>query len=346
MKHDRDMEAARLALTRWLSERRPNMRDLELSPIRTPGGTGVANETLLADARWREDGVDRLGGFAVRLAARDPFWIDADIKTQFLMYQALADEPDIPVPPVIAYEADPAWLGAPFYVMEKIEGVVPPDLPFYSQGGFVFEATPADRRLMWEEAVAALAKVHKADVGRLTFLDRPHLGEGGFRQELNYFRRYLDWAAHGRVFETLELGWEWLNANLPTDSQTGLSWGDARVGNMIFKDFRVQAVLDWDTVSLAGPETDIAWWLHMERDAPQALDGWGQPDELVALWEDLTGWKVRNLHYHRVFTAFRLGAIALKVSERMVRHGILSQEAADERARVMSGEKLTILLGL
>ena len=346
MRHHRDMEAARAALTEWLGAHLPGVSDLNLDPITTPGGTGVANETLLLRGRWREGGQPRDGGFAVRLAAEDPFWVDADIRTQFLMYEALADEPNIPVPGVIGYEADPRFLGGPFYVMERIEGQIPPDLPHFTEGGFVHDASPALRRQLWEEGVRAMANVHKADVRRLGFLHRPHLGEGGLRQELNYFRSYLDWARKGRTYDMLETGWEWLNANLPTDSQQGLSWGDSRIGNMIFRDFRVVAVLDWDTVSLAGPETDLAWWIQMERNAWEKLEGFRHPDDLVDYWESLTGWKVRHLHWHRVFTAFRLGSVSVKLHERMAKHGLIPADEVEERARVASGQQVALLLGL
>jgi aminoglycoside phosphotransferase (APT) family kinase protein len=346
MRHNRDMDAARRVLTEWLTAHLPQASDVRLDAITTPGSSGVANETLLVNGAWRERGQPREGGFAVRLAARDPFWVDADIHVHYQMYAALADDPNIPVPGVVGYEPDVSLLGSPFFVMERIEGIIPPDVPHYTEGGFVFDATRDQRRQVWEEGVKAMAKVHKADTRRLPFLDRPQLGQGGFRQELNYFRRYLDWARRGRTFDILETGWEWLNANLPTDSQPGLSWGDSRIGNMIYRDFRVVAVLDWDTVSLAGPETDLAWWIQMERNAWDKLDGFGTPDDLVELWESLTGWKVRNLHYHRVFTAFRLGAISVKLADRTAKDGLITQEAAEQMAKVGSGQQLALLLGL
>ncbi len=58
----------------------------------------------------------------------------------------------------------------------------------------------------------------------------------------------------------------WLEDNLPTDvGADALSWGDGRIGNMMFRDHRVVAVLDWEMAAVAPPEVDIGWmcYLHL-----------------------------------------------------------------------------------
>ena len=126
----------------------------------------------------------------------------------------------------------------------------------------------------------------------------------------------------------------------------GSSWGDSRIGNIIFRDFRVQAILDWDQVSLAGPEADLAWWIQMDRFAWETLPGIGTPDELVELWEAESGLRARNLHWHRVFTAFRLGAITLKLHEHMHAAGRGPWTPPELAFRTGSVEQLALLLGL
>uniref|UniRef100_UPI00202888D2 phosphotransferase n=1 Tax=Caballeronia sp. ATUFL_F1_KS39 TaxID=2921766 RepID=UPI00202888D2 len=79
-----------------------------------------------------------------------------------------------------------------------------------------------------------------------------------------YYRRYLAWASDGKPQPTVDAGLAWLLANQPQDEPVGLSWGDARVGNMIFSDARCVAVLDWEMVALGNPEQDLGWWLFLD----------------------------------------------------------------------------------
>ena len=64
----------------------------------------------------------------------------------------LDSDTDIPVPPVLWYEPDPGYLGAPFLVMRRIEGRVPTDMPPYHTGGWVTEISPTERMAMWWSA--------------------------------------------------------------------------------------------------------------------------------------------------------------------------------------------------
>ena len=344
--HHRDFEAARRVLLEWMAARLPQAGELRIGPIQTPTGTGVANETLLFDASWAEGGTRVDTGFAARLGTTDPLWMDHDVSRQYQMYQVLADVPGLPIPRPVGYEADPGVLGTPFFVAQRIEGQVPPDRPHFTKDGFVAQATPRQRRDMWEDAVRHLARLHRVDSGRVRFLERPELGGSGLEQELRHFRNYFDWARGKRENETMERGWEWLEANLPAPAPTSLSWGDARIGNMIFHDFRVRAILDWDQVSLAGPEADLAWWIQMDRFAWELLPGIGSPDELIELWEAETGWQVQNLHWHRVFTAFRLAAVMFKLHAQMHAQGLEGKATYELALKTGSIEQLAILLGL
>src|SRR3984957_17865189 len=190
-----DAERVRRALGHWLAPRVDARGDLRVSPLTTPGGTGVANETLLFEATWTEGGRDRTEGFAARVASERPLYIEADIEIHAKVYQALADVVDVPVPRVYGYEADPEILGAPFFVMERIDGQVPGDSPHWRTAGFVHDASPERRRAMWEDAVGVLAALHRVDASRVSFLadGRPTSGLG---DHLAYWGRYLDHGFH------------------------------------------------------------------------------------------------------------------------------------------------------
>jgi aminoglycoside phosphotransferase (APT) family kinase protein len=327
---ERDPEALQRALGQWLGSRIDGASGLRVSPPTSPGGTGVANETLMCDATWTAGGREHTRGFVVRVASERPLYLDADIEVHYKTYAALADVADVPVPPVLGYESDPELLGAPFFVMERVEGDVPADQPPWTEAGFVHNASPERRRAMWEHAVQVLAALHQVEPAKLSFL-LPKEGWTGLEEHLFYWRRSVD-ATTSSPPENLERGWEWLLANLPAPAPTGLSWGDSRFANIMFRDDQVVAIFDWDTVSMAGAEADLAWWRYMDGPS-SALEGIGTADALVIRWEELTGRAARDLEYYDVFTAFRLSAILLKLFGQMGADGVIPPEVAEEQGR-------------
>jgi aminoglycoside phosphotransferase (APT) family kinase protein len=327
----RDPDKLRGALADWLSPRvAPGCR-LQVSPISLPEGTGVANETLLFEATWSSHGRDHAQGFVARVASTDPLYLSADIAVHHQMYAALADVDGVPVPRVYGYEPDPDLIGAPFFVMERKFGRVPGDRPPWSAEGFVVDATPVDRRTMWHNAVSVLASLHSADQSKFVFL-RPASGASGLADHLGYWRRWLNDPSAGRQHDTIEAGYEWLVDHLPRHQPTALSWGDARFANIMFDGTSVVSIFDWDTVSLAGPGADLGWWRFMDGPA-SALDGIGTADELVTLWQSLTGLVAHDLEFYDVFTTFRLSAILLRLFGQMAAAGTLPSAVAEEQAR-------------
>ena len=78
-------------------------------------------------------------------------------------------------------------------------------------------------------------------------------------RQLDDYERYLDWASEGRPHPISQLGLAWLRRNRPAGREpVSLCWGDSRLGNMMFRDSRCVAVLDWEMVTLGNPEQDFA----------------------------------------------------------------------------------------
>lgn len=342
----RDVTSTATALAEWIGPRLPGS-DLQITGITAPSGTGVANETLLVDASW----VDRSGqrqdvGFVVRVAVEDPLYKDADISIAFQAYAALADVPGIPVPAVYGYDADPTIFGAPFFVMERIPGDVPADQPYYTESGFVADASVEQRRQLWSDAVEVMCRFHQLDAERFGFLDRPERGKSGLEQDLAYWRDYRHWALGDREHETLAAAETWLVDNLPTERPTAPAWGDSRVCNMIFRDFQVVGMLDWDGLSLAGGESDLGWWLTIEHNGGrrQLLPGLGSYDELVDMWEARTGRKAQDLRWHVAYACYKLGAIVIKLNQQMLERGLLP-EGTDISTNSEVVQQLVLLTG-
>ncbi|MCY4665265.1 MAG: phosphotransferase family protein [Acidimicrobiaceae bacterium] len=340
----RDRAELRARLAPWLADRM-GVPGLSVGAVEAPATSGVANETLLVEAYWERGGLQRRQGLAVRIASTRPLFTGRSFRKQYLVQQALAAEPGVPVPELVGYEEDPAVLGSPFFVAERVDGLVPGDRPHYTESGFVAEASGEQRRRLWESAVDALARLHAVPAARLAFLDAAS-GRSGLDEELHYWRDYTDRLEVGPGWnrDMLERGWEWLIAHRPRDAASELSWGDARIGNMVFRDFEVVALLDWDTISLAGPVADLAWWIQMDRHSWELLPGLGRPDELVDRWEYQTGRQVVHLRWYLVFTAFRLGVIRMKLRRMMVADGLLSAAEARPDARNESIQLLALWL--
>ncbi|MEI8240336.1 MAG: phosphotransferase family protein [Actinomycetota bacterium] len=321
----RDPETLQRVLTDWLAPRLGGA--VQVSAPEVPEGTGVANETVMFEARWGA----REQGFVLRIASDSPLYLDADIRVHHDMYAALADVPGVPVPKVYGFEADPGLLGAPFFVMERIAGKVPADQPPWASAGFVTEASPDERRTMWENAVKVLAALHQVPVSAVPFL-APPAGVSGLADHLAYWRRWLDDPVTGGQHDTLDAGHEWLMRHLPTEAPTGLSWGDSRFANVMFRGTEVVSIFDWDTVSLAGPGADLAWWRTM--DGPSStLPGIGSPDELTQRWQELTGVQATDTEYYDVLTSFRLAAILMRLFSQMGAAGTLPPDVARQQAR-------------
>ena len=340
----RDPREVRARLAPWLANRM-GLPGLRIGAVEVPATSGVANETLLVEACWTSRGKERRQGLAVRIAPSRPLFSGRSFRNQYLVQEVLAAQSGVLVPQPVGYEEDAAVLGSPFFVAERVDGLVPGDRPHFTEAGFVAEAAPEQRRCLWESAVGALARLHTVPAARLPFLG-PGSARIGLDEELHYWRDYTDRLEVGSGWnrDMLQQGWEWLIGHQPRGIASELSWGDARIGNMVFRDFEVAALLDWDTASLAGPVADLAWWIQMDRHSWELLPGLGRPDDLVERWEHHTGREVRHLHWHLVFTALRLGVVRMKLRRMMVADGLLPASEARPDARNESIQLLALWL--
>ena len=86
------------------------------------------------------------------------------------------------------------------------------------------------------------------------------------RAHVDAQRAYADWVLDGREGRLIDAGFAWLEAHWPADEgETVLSWGDARIGNIMFATSRPVAVLDWEMASLGPREVDLGWTIFLHR---------------------------------------------------------------------------------
>ena len=161
---------------RYLAARVPNANDIEIARLERTGG-GASRETWLVDAEWTEDDVRALHPLIIR---RDPTAsvLESDRRREFEVIRAARQIP-VPVPQTYWLEEDPQWLDRSFMVMERLPGIAPPVL-------FPPGESAEVRRVIAQEFVTYLARIHRADWRRLgfEFLGVPGVGEAVAQNEL------------------------------------------------------------------------------------------------------------------------------------------------------------------
>jgi aminoglycoside phosphotransferase (APT) family kinase protein len=314
----RDPEETRAQLTPWFAARLPGARDVAVENLVVPT-IGFSNETLLLDLGWSDERGRHQEPLVIRVRPKGQVFPEYDLARQYDVMQRLAGT-DVPVPNMRWFEASDAVLGQSFYVMDRIVGVVPPDNPPYHVAGVCTEMSPASREALWWDGLDKLAKVHALDWKKLGFgyLDAPQWGKSPLEQQLNYYAHFLEWAYEGKQHPICAPALQWLRENRPSDEPVALCWGDSRIGNMMFHQDRCVAVLDWEMVALGNPEQDLAWWLfldwhHSTGIGVDRLAGFPTKEATIARYEELTGRKVRHLHYYEVFAAFRFAVIMCRI---------------------------------
>jgi len=331
----RDFEKTREQLARWLRGRLPAARDLAVSALSGPAATGFSNDTLLFDATYEIDGRRESRALVCRVEPTGfGIFPTYDVGAQYRVMEAL-HATGVPVPAMFGMERDPALLGAPFFVMERVEGRIPSDNPPYHAAGWLKDAAAAEQAAVWESGVDVVAAIHRCDPVALgiDFLDAPAHDADTIGWQLEFWRRYFDWVAKGHAFTTLEAGWQWLVAHRPAPSRRrDLCWGDARIGNMIFRDSRCVAVLDWEMATLGPAEMDLGWFLLLDRHHHEAmgaprLAGLPSREASIARWERGTGRSAADVAYWEAFAAWRFGVIMARIAAQMRHYEILPADS-------------------
>lgn len=273
-------------LVSYLSARLPAATDVSISEL-TQATEGLSYETYLFKASWRQGGKKISQGYAVRL---QPLWGPVppyDVEPQFRILQSLYGT-DVPVPRVFWMEKDTGILGAPFFIMEKVEGEIP--LPWKSARGSFND--PAQRELMAREMVRVLAALHTVDwkARGIDFLPPRPVGATGYAQ-----REIKRWEAIQKENEylaepILAEAYGWLKAHIPRAPRTTLVHGDYRLGNFIWREGRIAAFLDWEMAALGDPLSDIGWMcMKVFQGHTGKVNGLMDRDEFLNSYEKLSG---------------------------------------------------------
>lgn len=334
----RDPARLRAGLEAWLRRTLPPDADPVVSSLEGTSANGMSSETLLFDASWDDGGSRRAGRLVARLAPDQddvPVFPRYDLERQFRVLRLVGELTSVPVPPARWYEPDRAVLGAPFFVMERIDGLVPPDVMPYNFGdSWLYDASPADQRLLQDATVDVLAELHRlsGDDERFGFLaDDPASGATPLRRHLARTTAWYRWCAGpDQRSSIIERCLAWLEDRFPErEGAAVVSWGDSRIGNCMYRDFAPVGVLDWEMACLGPRELDVCWLAYAHRvfeDFSVAFETGGMPgflrlDDVVARYESATGVGLRDVEWYSTYAAVQFAIVFLRTGQRQVHFG-------------------------
>ncbi len=323
----RDLGEVGEALQRWA--RRKVAPDAVVTGASNPGN-GMSSETVL----FEMTAADEHERYAARLAPKTdvyPVFPEYDIERQAKCMQLVRAHTDVPAPEVRWVELDDQWLGTQFLVMRRVDGEAPPDIPPYVFMGWVLDATPEQRAAMQRRSVEVLAKLHAINPANadLSFLTWPQHGDTALRQQLGHERWYYEWAREGVSYPLIDRTFAWLDAHMPEERETVLNWGDARIGNILYRDFTPVAVLDWEMATMGPREVDLAWMIFLHvffndlaaRFEMPTMDDFMDRAAVIAEYEQCSGATVRELEWFEVFAALRFAIVSVRTSTRGIAYG-------------------------
>ncbi len=328
-------EELREPFRRWLAGRWPDAEDLTLGAFESPK-SGFSALTLFVPTRCRRGGRTREERVVLRVESADPAvyppqapGLDVEVEIQYRAMEAVSRTGAAPIAPLIGYEPDPSVLGSPFFAMGFVEGDVAIENPPYTQQGFFAEAAPEARREMVEAGLRVLASVHAIDwrEAGLGWLVPPGV-EPGIEAQLDLWERFGRRELRERVHPVFEEGVAWLRKHLPTGLENRFSWGDCRLGNIIFRDQRVACITDFENAAIAPAEFDLGWWLMFDRTQHECVDTPRLPGEPTRqeqrdFYARCAGRDPGDTHYCEVLAALRYTAIVVRVMNRAVERAFM-----------------------
>ncbi|MGI8552047.1 MAG: phosphotransferase family protein [Dehalococcoidia bacterium] len=335
------------ALTRFLREHTPG-DDLPLSIQKHEAG--YSNETFYVtrgEQRW-----------VLRRPPRGPLLPTAhDVLREFRVMSALQNAAARVPRTVIACE-DPEVIGAPFYLMERVDGeVVREELPAVFESG-------QERRRLGEELIDALIELHAVDwrAAGLGNLGRP---QGYLERQLRRWSGQLDLTLpQTRPLAGIAEVTDWLRQHLPESGTPAIAHGDYKLDNVIFSasnPARLAAILDCEMATIGDPLTDLAWCLSYWGPTGDPIEQmppgtnvvtqaacFHSREELLARYEERSRRPMQNFQFYFLFAVWKYAIIIEGLYMQYLAGTAANQKAAEiawwtplaiERMhRIMAGE--------
>jgi len=313
----RDPDDVRRALSSWMVPRLDG-RSLDTLDVAFPEGHGFSNDTLMVDAV--------VDGVAIPLVVQaapmgEGLFPDYQIARMARIQRDLRQHSDVPVATVRWQEEDTAPLGAPFYVMDRMDGRVPDESPkAYHAAGWLFEARSDDRRQLWLSMLDAMARLHRLDVApEFEYLTETRWGmpldADPAAARIRQWRDYTIWASDADdPPPKLMAVWGALASALPPRAgRLSIGWGDAKLGNIMFREFDAVALLDWELCGVAPAEEDLMNQLAVDAVLADVfgvprIDGFPPREESISLYQELLAREMVGTNWWYVFALAKMAA--------------------------------------
>jgi aminoglycoside phosphotransferase (APT) family kinase protein len=231
--------------------------------------------------------------------------------------QSALEQTDVPVAAQVAMCDDESVIGAPFYMMERLDGVV-------------YDDVDATASLTEEQGLAASFELMDV-LARLHGVEYEAIGLGEFGRPAGYLERQVKrWQTQWEKSKTVEMPVvdevsQRLERHLPTESRHAIVHGDYSFNNTMFRrddPTRIQAVLDWEMSTLGDPLTDVGmvavyWtdvgeimWRNRKPQAHRANAGFPDVDTLLERYAHTSGTDLSEIDFYRAFATYKLAVIA------------------------------------
>jgi aminoglycoside phosphotransferase (APT) family kinase protein len=234
-----------------------------------------------------------------------------DVGREYRVIHALGPTP-VPVPEAYANCIDESVIGAPFYVMEYVDGIVLHDLASAER------LDAAARHRVNLSVVDAQVALHAVDIDAVGLGDLAKRDEYIGRQLRRWYRQYE--AQKTDDLPGLDAMYTLLTEKMPEQRDTAIVHGDLRSGNcLIDANGEVLAVLDWEICTLGDPLADIGYLLATspaaddaviaDRSAPSVASGFATRDEVAARYAERSGRDLSQVDYYIAFSHWKLACI-------------------------------------
>jgi aminoglycoside phosphotransferase (APT) family kinase protein len=241
-----------------------------------------------------------------------------DMIREFRVLQALEKAGYTKMPHPISACEDESIIGAPFFLMEKVEGMIIRNRP-------PSEATPEFFRCLSQSALDVLIELHSLELSEsgLGALGKP---EGyALRQVQGWTERFQK--AKTSEVTSIEEAFQWLLKSIPSHSDVAFIHNDFKYDNLVISATgKVQAVLDWEMATVGDPLMDLgttlAYWAEAEDEDILKMfnlsyvPGNFTRSELIAYYGTKTGRDMREMNFYYVFGLCKVATIAQQIYQR------------------------------
>jgi len=267
-------------------------------------------------ALFEMDVAGRSHAFVLRYAPGEQLLKQKRFDDEFFTLKALQAH-GVPAPVARWCDATGEAIGFPFLVMERLEGRAPANRMMYSSG-LLAEVGAAERKAMLLDAAGFHGRLRRAALGAYAL---PHLvrrGEGrtAIERELNWWLReavLVTMRSDPRRDYLIELT-RWMIEHQPDARPPTLCHGDGQIANLMYRDGRLVAALDWELSYLGHNEADlalVAMLIPMHAPEGVAVDGLPTEAEIVARYEAEACAPVEHWAYFKLFNLVKVSTIML-----------------------------------